>query len=74
MRVVSKLLSGLDEMAFLRCTQLTTVNIGEALEEIVEGAFGVWTLLRSIIIPSTVRVIEENTFARCTQLTTVTLG
>jgi hypothetical protein len=60
--------------AFKRCTQLTTVALGEGLEEIGWGAFNQCTSLREIVIPPRVRVIGGYAFARCTQLATVELG
>jgi hypothetical protein len=66
--------------AFSRCSRLTTVLLGEELEEICpeggmwEGAFRECTSLREIVIPPRVRVIGGQAFYRCTQLTTVALG
>lgn len=53
---------------------LTTVDLGEKLEEIGVLAFRACTLLREIRIPNAVKKIGRSAFNRCSQLTRVILG
>jgi hypothetical protein len=62
------------DYAFVYCSRLTTVNGGEGLVEIREGAFSYCTSLREITIPPTVKVIKEEAFRGCQQLTNVNLS
>jgi hypothetical protein len=52
---------------------LTTVTLGEGLEEIGESAFK-YTSLESIVIPNAIRTIERQVFSGCTRMTNITLG
>lgn len=53
---------------------LTTVIIGDGLEEIGERSFGYCRLLHRIVIFPAVKTIKQGAFLSCTGLTTVTLG
>ena len=59
---------------FLHCTQYTTVNLSEELEEIGNAAFSECTSLYEIVISPAVKVLKQGTFNGCTQLTNVNLG
>jgi hypothetical protein len=61
-------------MAFEGYSQLTTVNLGEGLEEIGRYAFNGCKSLHEISTPPGVKVIKEKTYTSCTQLTIVNLG
>ena len=60
--------------AFLRCSQLTTVDLGGGLVEIGERAFDGCILLHEITIPPTVKMIKGGAFRLCTQLSTLNLS
>ena len=60
--------------AFYRCTQLSTVVLGEGLEEIGANAFEHCTSLQRIVIPHTVKLIRPRSFNGCAQLTNVQLN
>jgi hypothetical protein len=57
--------------AFAFCTQLTTVNLWEGLEEIGDGVFWSCTSLQLIVIPRAVTLIHNEAFKACSQLTNV---
>jgi hypothetical protein len=59
---------------FQYCSGLTTVTLGDGLEEIGACAFGWCTLLEEIVIPNAVKMIEYSAFGGCSGLMTVTLG
>ena len=61
------------EDTFLCRYQLTTVVLGEGLEEIVAGAYCECSSLREIKIPPAVKAIKDRAFAHCSQLN-VNLG
>jgi hypothetical protein len=61
-------------MAFAQCSGLTTVTLGDRLEEIGERAFGYCKLLEHIVIPHAVMTIKKRAYRECSGLTTVTLG
>jgi hypothetical protein len=65
---------GIKDWAFYQFSSLITINLGEGLEEIGEGAFSECTSLRDITIPRAVKIINGMAFLRCTQLTHVLLG
>ena len=56
------------------CFQLTTLALGDGLEEIGRGAFEGCRSLQNIVIPNSVKRIENRAFWCCPQLTTMTLG
>ena len=60
--------------AFYQCSQMTTMTLGEKLEESGECAFRECTLLREISIPHAVKAIKTGAFYQCTQLTAGILG
>ena len=59
------------DYAFLGCTGLTSVTIGNGVTSIGDGAFYGCTGLTSITIPNRVTSIGDSAFQRCTGLTTV---
>ncbi len=61
------------EGAFRNCLGLTTVTLGDGLEEIGMSAFYKCTSLHEIIIPNAVKTIKEKAFYGCLRLTSVTL-
>ena len=65
--------TSIGEMAFARCTRLTSVIIPNSVTSIGEGAFGGCTLLTSVTIPNSVTSIGEGAFALCLFLTSVTI-
>ena len=63
--------------AFEKCTALTTVTLGENVEELqksgeVKGVFTGCSALKKIVIPSKVKVINHCTFKGCSSLESVT--
>ena len=54
--------------AFIRCSWLTLVNLGEGLEKIGAEAFRECTSLREIVIPPTLKAIKYRAFYWCLQL------
>jgi hypothetical protein len=56
------------------CSGLTTISLGDGLEEIGAGAFGNCTSLEEIVIPKAVKAMEDGAYSECSTLTTVTLG
>ena len=58
--------------AFYDCSGLTTVILGNGLEEIGESAFDGCACVR-ITIPPNVRTIHVMAFKRCSDLTTITI-
>ena len=59
------------DWAFWECSGLTTVILGDGLEEIGKRAFSRTSLVR-INIPPAVRTIDVKAFKDCSQLTTIT--
>jgi hypothetical protein len=59
------------EAAFMQCLHLTTVDLGDELEEIVGFAFQNCMSLREILIPPAVKAIGECAFRYCPQLRAV---
>ena len=63
----------IDNLAFSDCLGLTTVTLGDGLEEIGKGSFACCRSVNEISIPNAVKTIENSAFAYCPGLTTVTL-
>ncbi len=59
------------EFGFHLYENLTTVNIGDTVETIPDGAFDGCDLLTTITIPESVTAIGNNAFGDCPSLTTV---
>jgi hypothetical protein len=53
------------------CERLTTVTLGERLEEIGKEAFGYCTTLQQIVIPTAVKEIDDSAFKECSNLMNV---
>jgi hypothetical protein len=49
----------IEDEAFIECSELTVVNLGEGLEEIGMGACHVCTSLHEILIPDAVKKIKS---------------
>lgn len=67
----------IDQWTFLYSglsSSLTTVDLGDGVEEIGESAFRCFRLLVSIVIPPSVKLIKDEAFSDCDGLTAVTLG
>lgn len=62
------------ERAFLNCTNLTNVTIGNSVTSIGDYAFQNCTGIASIDIPSNVTEIGEAAFVYCTNLTNLTIA
>ncbi len=65
--------TSLGEKAFYGCNKLTSVKLGEGLENVAYMAFGGCTALESVMFPSTLKTIEENAFEYCGALKTLTI-
>ena len=72
--VIPNAVRAIHERAFSCCSELTTVTLGDGLEEIGKCSFAWCTSLNEILIPNAVKTIETYAFAHCSGLTTVTLG
>jgi hypothetical protein len=59
--------------AFLGCTRLTTITLGNSVTSIGEGAFEGCNSLTGIAIPDSVTSIGDSAFYSCTSLTSVTI-
>ena len=62
------------EMAFLHCTSLKSLSIGEGVLSIGDRAFGDCTELESVVLPDKLQSIADNVFFSCTNLKSVTIG
>ncbi len=71
--VIPKTVKRIEMYAFYDCTGMTSVTLGEGLEEIGKGAFRDCRLL-GIITPNAVKMIKEGAFSNCADMTDVTLG
>lgn len=65
--------TGIDAVAFYRCSGLTSVTLPESLMTISVSAFHGCTSLAAINIPSNVVYIANNAFRECTSLTYIEL-
>ena len=63
----------IEQYAFRKCTNLTSINIPEGVTTIRYGAFAYCENLPSIIIPNSVISIEDLAFSDCYKLKSVTL-
>jgi len=66
--------TSISDNAFLDCSELTSVIIGNSMTLIGEHAFRNCSGLTSIIIPDSVTLIGNSAFYRCSGLTSVTIG
>jgi hypothetical protein len=58
---------GVVDASICECSQLTTVILGEGLEEIGKHAFGRCTSLYDISIPPAVKSIKDGAFLQCSR-------
>jgi hypothetical protein len=65
--------TGIGEMAFYGCTNLTSVIIGTGVISIGDWAFFYCLSLTGITIPNSVTSIGDDTFHGCSRLTSVTI-
>ena len=63
--IIPPTVEAIKDRAFFGCSQLTSVKLGEGLEEIGEEAFCGCELLQRIVIPPAVRAIKDAAFRRC---------
>ena len=66
-------LSSIGESAFVNCTLLETITLGEGLTSIPFMAFFNCSAISKIDIPEGVKVIDENAFEGCSSLVTIVL-
>ena len=66
-------LKSIGDIAFFRCTSLTSINIPEGVTSIGGSAFVFCTSLTSINIPTSVTKIDEGAFDYCTSIASITI-
>jgi len=66
-------LTSVGESAFLGCTGLKRITLGEGLTEIPVEAFADCTALKEFVLPKSVTAIRENALEGCTSVVTVLL-
>ena len=72
--VLKEGVTNIGQMAFNKCTSLTSVTIGNSVTSIGNDAFLHCTSLASIIIPDNVTSIGNDAFSGCSSLTSVIIG
>lgn len=65
--------TNIDDHAFDKCTELTSVSIPNTVTNIDECAFYYCTKLKSITIPNSVTKIGDSAFANCIELATISV-
>ena len=60
------------KLEFLKCRGLTTVTLGDGLEQIGEYAFTRCELIHEINTPNAIKIIKKTPFFSCPGLTTDT--
>ena len=65
--------TSIGDSAFISCTGLTSVTIGNSVTSIGIEAFGMCTNLTSVTIPNSVTYIGCDAFAGCTSLISITI-
>ncbi|MEZ5277800.1 MAG: leucine-rich repeat domain-containing protein [Opitutaceae bacterium] len=65
--------TSIEDRAFYRCTNLTSVTIGNSVTSIGQYAFYECSILTSVTIPDSVTGIDNFTFYGCSSLTSVTI-
>ncbi len=66
--------TGIAKNAFKKCTNLTSVTIGDRVTSIEEYAFDGCSRLKSVTIPASVTSIASYAFKNCTGLTSVSVA
>ena len=66
--------TSMGQCVFEHCSSLTSVTVGNNLENIGHYAFFNCSSLKSIVIPNSVTRIEDSAFRGCSSLTSITLG
>ncbi len=64
---------GIDDLAFAKCNELTTVTIPDSVTDIGDAAFAYCKNLKSITVPDSVTKFGEAVFGYCESLTNVTI-
>ena len=67
-----KPVTSIGDRAFWKCTNLTSVTIGNSVTRIGRSAFNSCSSLTSVTIPDSVTSIENGAFSRCSSLTSIT--
>ena len=67
-----KPVTSIGDRAFWKCTNLTSVTIGNSVTSIGRSAFNSCSSLTSVTIPDSVTSIENGAFSRCSSLTSIT--
>jgi len=67
-----KPVTSIGDRAFWKCTNLTSVTIGNSVTSIGRSAFSRCSSLTSVTIPDSVTSIERGAFSRCSSLTSIT--
>ncbi|MDE6789046.1 MAG: leucine-rich repeat protein [Ruminococcus sp.] len=65
--------TGIENFAFGKYTNLTSITIPESVTSIGGGAFASCRNLTSIILPDSIASINDSTFLDCTNLTSITI-
>ena len=60
--------------AFEQCSKLTTLNIGQDLEEVGTHAFYGCSNITKLTLPNTITTIGDGAFYNCSSITEVTIG
>lgn len=71
--IIPKVVTGIEETAFSRCSDLTGITIPESVTSIAPYAFAVCDSLLCVTIPAGVTSIETGTFSDCGGLQSITI-
>lgn len=64
----------IDELAFMKCTSLSSITIPNSVKYVEDAAFKDCTGLKHVNISNSLNFIDEQTFFGCSELTDVTIG
>lgn len=59
---------------FQRCTNLTSVSIGDGITSIPSNCFGSCSSLNDVVLPDSITEIGQSSFSDCSSLTSITLS